>query len=174
MEAKRLQVVYSSAINILIGMEIDWIRPSSQKIIEDLLKKYNFDTLIGSVHHVHGVSIDFDHDTYKRARSISGGTDEEMFADYYDTQLEMLKAVKPPIVGHFDVIRLYCDAPDASMKDHDRVWQKILRNLRFISDYGGMLEINTAAIRKGMREPYPQGEICQVCCLPLIQKMRLT
>ncbi|MCJ1479432.1 histidinolphosphatase [Lambiella insularis] len=162
-EARRLQAVYSSSISILVGMETDWIRPSSLQIIEDLLKRHPLDTLVGSVHHVHGVPIDFDRDKYQQARRISGGTDEKLFADYYDAQLEMLKAVKPPIVGHFDVIRLWSDAPNTSKKDHNQVWEKIRRNLRFVSSYGGMLEINTAAIRKGMREPYPDGEICQVC-----------
>ena len=42
------------------------------------------------------------------------------------------------------------------------VWSKILRNLDFIASYGGMLELNSAALRKGMTEPYPKAEICKV------------
>jgi len=145
-------------------VETDWIRPSSEQVIENLLKKYRFDVLIGSVHHVHGISTHFDRKTYERARNVSGGTDEKLYVDYYDAQLKMLEAVKPPIVGHFDVIRLLSDHPNASMKKHDIVWSRISRNLSFISSYGGLLEINSAAIRKGMSEPYPQGEICQVRC----------
>ena len=145
-------------------METDWIRPTSEHVIGDLIKKYRFDTLVGSVHHVHGVPTDFNRVEYERSRRISGGTDTELYVDYYDAQLAMLVAVRPPIVGHFDVIRLLSDDPNASMKKHEIVWEKILRNLRFISSYGGMLEINSAALRKGMSEPYPQGEICKVCC----------
>ncbi|MCJ1403972.1 histidinolphosphatase [Xylographa trunciseda] len=160
-EARRLQSAYSLEIEVLVGVETDWIRPSSEQVIGNLLKKYRFDTLVGSVHHVHGIPIDFDRATYERARDVSGGTDEKLYTEYYDAQLEMLEAVKPPIVGHFDVIRLLSDDPNASMKQHDVVWSRILRNLSFISSYGGMLEVNSAALRKGMREPYPQGEICQ-------------
>ncbi|MCJ1284493.1 histidinolphosphatase [Xylographa opegraphella] len=160
-EAKRLQSSYSLQIDILVGVETDWIRPSSEQLIGNLIEKYSFDTLIGSVHHVHGIPTDFDRETYERARAVSGGTDEMLYADYYDAQLKMLEAVKPPIVGHFDVIRLLSDDPNASMKKHDVVWNRIFRNLSFISSYGGMLEINTAALRKGMDEPYPQGEVCQ-------------
>ena len=143
-------------------METDWIRPASENIIGSLLAKYGFDTVVGSVHHVHGIPIDFDRTTYERARNVSGGTDEKLYTDYYDAQLKMLEAVRPPIVGHFDVIRLLSNDPDASLKKHDVVWSRISRNLSFISSYGGMLEINTAALRKGMSEPYPQGEVCQV------------
>ena len=145
-------------------METDWIRPASEQVIGSLLKEYGFDTVVGSVHHVHGIPTDFDRTTYKMARDVSGGTDEKLYADYYDAQLKMLEAVRPPIVGHFDVIRLLSDYPNASMKKHEAVWSRILRNLSFISNYGGMLEINSAALRKGMSEPYPQGEICQVRC----------
>ncbi|MCJ1387333.1 histidinolphosphatase [Xylographa bjoerkii] len=160
-EARRLQSSYLLKIEVLVGVETDWIRPSSEQIIGKLLKRYRFDTLVGSVHHVHGVPTDFDRETYERARNISGGTDEKLYADYYDAQLKMLEAVKPPIVGHFDVIRLLSENPNASMRQHDPVWSRILRNLSFISSYGGMLEINSAALRKGMSEPYPQSEICQ-------------
>ncbi|MCJ1383964.1 histidinolphosphatase [Xylographa soralifera] len=160
-EARRLQSSYSLQIDILVGVETDWIRPSSKQVIGSLSKKYGFDTVIGSVHHVHSIPTDFDRETYEKARDISGGTDEKLYADYYDAQLKMLEAVKPPIVGHFDVIRLLSDNPNASMKKHDAVWSRISRNLSFISSYGGMLEVNSAALRKGMSEPYPQGEICQ-------------
>ncbi|MCJ1436700.1 histidinolphosphatase [Xylographa pallens] len=160
-EARRLQASYSLQIDILVGVETEWIRPASEQIIGSLLKEYGFDTVIGSVHHVHGIPTDFDRATYERARDVSGGTDERLYANYYDAQLKMLEAVRPPIVGHFDVIRLLSDHPNTSMKKHEVVWSRISRNLSFISSYGGMLEINSAALRKGMSEPYPQGEICQ-------------
>ena len=44
------------------------------------------------------------------------------------------------------------------------VWEKIVRNLDFVASYGGILELNSSAIRKGMSEPYPKAEICKVCC----------
>ena len=143
-------------------MEIDWIRPSSLDVIQGLLKKYPFDLFIGSVHHVHGIPIDYDKKMYLEARETSGGTDEKLAEDYFDLQYEMLQALKPPIVGHFDLIRLLSDDPEASFVQWPGVWQKILRNLDFIVDYGGLVELNSAGLRKGMSEPYPKAEICKV------------
>ena len=143
-------------------MEIDWIRPSSKEIIEDLLSKYQFDLFIGSVHHVHTIPIDYDRQLYLEARGKAGGTDERLFEDYFDLQYEMLRALKPPVVGHFDLIRLMSDDPDMRMSQWEGVWQKILRNLRFIAEYGGVVELNSSALRKGMREPYPTAKICKV------------
>ena len=143
-------------------MEIDWIRPSSKEAVESLLRKYQLHVFIGSVHHVHTIPIDYDRKLYVDAREKAGGIDERLFEDYFDLQYEMLKGLKPPIVGHFDLIRLMSDNPDTVFSRLAVVWQKILRNLEFIAGYGGVIELNSAALRKGMKEPYPTAEICKV------------
>ncbi|KAL8799852.1 MAG: hypothetical protein Q9182_005601 [Xanthomendoza sp. 2 TL-2023] len=158
-EARRLQQAYMSHLKILIGMEVDWIRPSSRDFIEELLSRFQLELFIGSVHHVHCVPIDYSADLFRQARSISGGTNERLFEDYFDLQHEMLMALKPPIVGHFDLIRLKSDDPDTHFADMDGVKQRISRNLAFIAAYGGILELNSAALRKGLKEPYPSMEI---------------
>jgi histidinol-phosphatase (PHP family) len=161
-EALRLRAKYASQIRILIGFETEWIRSASLAIVQDLLSKYEFDFFMGSLHHVHTVPIDFDHEKYYRARDIAGGLDAQLFEDYYDSQYEMLQALRPPIVGHFDLIRLKSDDVEQNWTALPAVWAKMKRNLDFIAGYGGILELNTSAIRKGMREPYPKAEVCQV------------
>ncbi|KLJ08558.1 histidinol-phosphatase (PHP family) [Blastomyces silverae] len=160
-EAQRLREKYSSEINILIGFECDWIRPSSLTWIHNSLARLPFDFFIGSVHHVHAIPIDYDVPLYQKAREIAGGTDEKLFEDYFDAQLAMLKALNPPVVGHFDLIRLKSDDPERSFKQWPAVWEKILRNLDYVASYGGILELNSASLRKGMSEPYPNAEICK-------------
>ncbi|KAL8631185.1 hypothetical protein Q9189_003125 [Teloschistes chrysophthalmus] len=161
-EARRLQKVYSSSMKILVGMEVDWIRPSSGFFIARLISDFHFDLFIGSVHHVHGIPIDYDADLYGKALSISGGSNKDLFGDYFDLQYEMLTALKPPIVGHFDLIRLKSNDPNTEFVKIDDVWEKIQRNLAFIVSYGGILELNSAALRKGLKEPYPNAEISKV------------
>ncbi|KAL8687422.1 MAG: hypothetical protein Q9224_005158 [Gallowayella concinna] len=158
-EARRLQQAYLSQLNLLIGMEVDWIRPSSKIFIEELLSRFQLELFIGSVHHVHCIPIDYSTALFRQARSISGGTDERLFEDYFDLQHEMLMALKPPIVGHFDLIRLKSHDPDTIFAGMDGVKQRIRRNLAFIAGYGGVLELNSAALRKGLKEPYPSMEI---------------
>lgn len=161
-EARRLQETYKSQITLFVGFEGEWIRPSSRMIIHDLLRKYAVDIFVGSVHHVHTIPIDFDTSMYHQARDAAGGTDEAIFADYFDSQFEMLKTLEPPVVGHFDLIRLKSDDPERSFKTWPAIWKKILRNLRCVIEYGGVLELNSSSLRKGMSEPYPKVEICQV------------
>ena len=162
-EAVRLRDKYKADIDIPIGFESDWIRPlSSLQLIEQSLRDHDFDFMVGSVHHVHSIPIDYDRAMYERARQVAGGTDERLFEDYFDVQFGMLQALKPPVVGHFDLIRLKCDDPDGSFQRYPGVWKRILRNLDFIASYGGIVELNFAAVRKGMHEPYPEAEICKV------------
>ena len=152
-------------------MEIDWIRGSSRDLVEALLARYQLDLFIGSVHHVHEIPIDFDRALYERALQISnsdglaGGAsvarEEKLFADYFDCQFDMLKALRPPIIGHFDLIRLYSSDPDCLLQE-TAAWQRVLRNLQFVIDYGGLLEMNSSALRKGLREPYPQRAVVEV------------
>jgi histidinol-phosphatase (PHP family) len=118
---------------------------------------------VGSLHHVHTIPIDYDTPTYNQARDVAGGTDERLFEDYFDDQLVMLQKLKPLVIGHFDLIRLKSDDPNGTFTKYPKVWEKIRRNLEFVVSYGGMIELNSAALRKGMCEPYPKGEICKVC-----------
>ncbi|KAL1296968.1 hypothetical protein AAFC00_004568 [Neodothiora populina] len=160
-EALRLREKYASQITILIGFESEWIRESSLAIVQGLIANYKFDFFMGSLHHVHTIPIDFDHEMYYKARDIAGGSDEKLAADYFDSQYELLQALEPPIVGHFDLIRLKSDDPERNWTSMPTVWEKILRNLKFVASYGGILELNSSAIRKGMTEPYPKAEICK-------------
>jgi histidinol-phosphatase (PHP family) len=161
-----MKKLYAAEIKILVGFEIDWIRPSSKAFIEDLLQKYQFDLFVGSVHHVHAIPIDYDHNLYAKACEISEGSEEKLAEDYFDSHYQMLQALKPPIVGHFDLIRLKSSEPNTSLTRWKRVWQKILRNLDYIAGYGGIIELSSAAVRKGLNAPYPEGEICKVSWAP--------
>lgn len=114
------------------------------------------------MHHVHTFPIDFDRPFYEKARDKAGGTDEKLFEDYFESQYEMLQALKPPIVGHFDLIRLLSDVRDSDFEGMGEVWVKIQRNLEYIASYGGILELNSAGLRKGLAQPYPCLPICQV------------
>lgn len=161
-EAHRLRDAYSDQIQILIGFETEYIRPSTLHIIRGILDKYTFDFFMGSVHHTHTIPIDFDRAMYEQARDKAGGTDERLFEDYFDSQYEMLQELQPPVVGHFDLIRLLSDHRDADFQGMPGVWDRIKRNLEYVASYGALLELNSSGLRKGLAEPYPCLPICQM------------
>ena len=162
-EACRLREVYRGRVAVVVGFESDWIRgDASRALIEQSLGAFEWDFFVGSVHHVHTVPIDYTAEDYGRAREVSGGSEERLFEDYFDAQFAMLRAIRPPVVGHLDLIRLFSTEPDGELGKWAGVWERVVRNLEFINGYGGLVEVNLSALRKGMREPYPKGEVCRV------------
>ena len=154
---------------ILIGFEAEWVdaeecaaQTRSLMSKEAMEGRDRFDFFVGSVHHVLGEPIDFDRPKYEKAREVAGGTDEKLFGRYFDEQMDMLEATKPLVVGHFDLIRLLSDEPNADLKEKPEIWHRILRNLQYIKGYGGCLEVNSSALRKGLKEPYPSKSVCVV------------
>ncbi|KAI5816908.1 polymerase/histidinol phosphatase-like protein [Pyronema omphalodes] len=163
-----LRAKYSSQIHLLVGCETEYIRPSSIHLMRELCSQFRFDFLVGSVHHVNTIPIDFDRALYQKALLSLGpeATEEMLFERYLDEQLYMLEEVKPAVVGHFDLIRLMSNEPKKMMKDYgQRVWSKVVRNLEAIKFYGGLLELNSAAIRKGWDTPYPGRDVCDTWLL---------
>lgn len=185
-------------LTILVGCELEWIGSDpgftfEKSQLKSIIAGGQLDMFIGSVHHVRQIPIDFDPATYAKACSTVNtayGLDEaalpeeekhhKIFAEYFTAQGDMLRATKPPVVGHFDLIRLFASP---MLRDPDEygpgpktqteiivtsletrwpdVWAKVEENLKFIASYGGVLELNSSALRKGSSQPYPQSEICQ-------------
>ncbi len=183
--ALHLRQKYASQITLLIGFESDWIRPSSLSQIQALRVKYPFDIIVGSVHHVESIPIDFNKELYdtaivavekhesiwtssttspdqEREEGVSVG-EERLFEVYFDHQYDMLKELKPHIVGHFDLIRLLSTNHARDLREWKGVWRRIIRNIELIAEYGGLVELNSAGIRKGLGGPYPGTSIVKVC-----------
>lgn len=110
---------------------------------------------------MHGHPIDYSASLYADAVAASGGSQERCFEAYFDSQYAMLLALQPRVVAHFDLIRLLCATPDVSLRTLPRVWEKVVRNLEVVVRQGGLLEVNSAGLRKGLREPYPGRAVCE-------------
>jgi len=74
-EAIRLRAKYNDRISLLIGLETDYITSIDlEETVKLVAEHQEIEYLVGSVHHVHGVSIDFDRQTWLRAvRTASKG-----------------------------------------------------------------------------------------------------
>lgn len=66
--ALSLREKYSGWIQLLIGLETDYIQEVDISRTQQLLQEHpEVDYIVGSVHHVNGVPIDFDRDTWLRS-----------------------------------------------------------------------------------------------------------
>jgi len=166
-EAHRLKSLYASGITLLVGLETEYITELDLQHLETTLAalKDKVEYLVGSVHHVNGIPIDFDMPTYERALgSFSGQNDgdpqEQFLLAYFEAQFELMERFKPEIIAHFDLCRLYC--PSLRFRDYPAVWERIKRNIRFGVGYGALFEINAAAFRKNWETAYPGKDVLEV------------
>jgi len=192
--ASKLQRKYKDRIQLLISIETDFVTRidlDRTKAILDSQKDIQY--VVGSVHHVAGVSIDFDKSTYLRSienctantvgstMSTSSSTlhmpqpsnpnliptDDQLvpfLSKYLDAQYEMIEALEPEVVGHFDLCLLF--NPGYRLDGQEEVWKRVKRNVERVVRYGGLFEANGAAIRKGWETSYPSKEVLQAS--PLI------
>ena len=158
-------------------METENITPLDLAKAQELVKDRRIDYIVGSVHHVRGTPIDFDRPTWLRAVAQTNGTAhteegltdwspseamsklEPMLLAYFEAQYETLQALKPDVVGHFDLCLLY--TPGISLRRSQTVWKVVQRNVDFVVGYGGLFEANSAALRKGWESSYPSNDVLE-------------
>lgn len=150
-ECRRLQKKYASDIKIFVAFETETCT-GSDVFIEKLVRQFTPDYIVGSVHHVRDIPIDYSAELYRKAAETCGGSDE-LYCAYFDLQYEMIRMLKPLVVGHFDLIRLF-DEDYVSRLQKPLIRAKILRNLKLIKDSGLILDFNLRALYKGAAEPY--------------------
>ena len=154
---------------MLVGAETEFISDIDVSELDELLKQYEgrIEYLVGSVHHVNEVPIDFDKATFDRALQTFPPTSNDDKAQmtqflhsYLDGQYSLMTRFKPEVIGHMDLCRLY--NPHLRFKDFPGVWEKLERNITFATSYGALIELNTAAFRKGWDTSYPGTDITEV------------
>jgi len=155
-EAKRCAESWKRKLNVLVGAELENIDDECIEYLQDVLNgtasqresgegrsrnqamagpiagKGRVDYIIGSVHHVESIPIDFDKATLERALdlfqldsdydNIQVDDDHSIFRKrahlrlilrYLDQQNQVIQHFHPEIIGHFDLCRLF--QPDTPM-----------------------------------------------------------
>ncbi|KAI0088399.1 Polymerase/histidinol phosphatase-like protein [Irpex rosettiformis] len=176
-EAHRLKGIYAGQIKLLVGLETESISSVDLDRLEEVLKIHagRIEYVVGSVHHVNGIPIDFDKPTYERAlasfaasESTPGQSEDDArktqmtayLSSYFDAQYELMNRVKPEVIGHVDLCRLY--EPALHFIDYPEAYEKLKRNIMFATDYGAVFELNAASLRKGWTDAYPAEDVIAI------------
>lgn len=157
-EIRYLQKKYADQITIYAGMETETVT-GYKSHIDALIKRFNPDYIVGSVHHIDDICFDYSQEEYDRLVDHLNGI-ETLYCRYFDLQFEMIRNLKPFVVGHFDLIRIY-DEDYPSTLQYPEVEKRIDRNLELIRSYGLVMDFNLRPLVKGKHEPYISEPILQ-------------
>jgi histidinol-phosphatase (PHP family) len=148
---RQLQRKYAHQIEILVAFESETYAGSAS-LVKKILKTFRFDYFVGSIHHVDDMLIDFGEAEYRLAAQQLGGL-EALYCRYFDLQFAMIESLKPPVVGHFDLIRIF-DRNYSERIEIPEIHERICRNLAAIKAHDLILDLNVRALAKGAHEPY--------------------
>ena len=148
---RQLRDQYASEIRILVAFETE-AYSGYESWVPAVRAAHEPDYIVGSVHQINDELFDGSADWYRAAADTVGGVDE-LYCAYFDRQYEMITKLRPEVIGHFDLVRIF-DPDYRARLVKPFVWNRVVRNLEAIRDLGSILDFNLAALKKGQAEPY--------------------
>ena len=147
-EVKEAQKKYKGKIDIRLGYEVDWI----EGLVDERVVEAEVDYLIGSVHFLQGWG--FDNPEFISKYEEVDIT--EIWVEYFKQIEAMAKSELFDIVGHLDLIKVFKFVPDCDIRE--------IANdaLNAIAMAGMSIELNSAGLRKPIKEPYPSLDLLEL------------
>jgi len=163
-----LRTQYADRITLLKGFEAEVVPPGRYaEIMGALRDAHDFEWIVGSVHYVNEIIIDFSPAMYAEAAQAAGGV-EALAVAYYEQVAQMASALQPNVIGHLDLVAKH--APAEAAVSTPAVREAAACALDAIAAQDSIVEVNTAGYRKGLGRPYPAPwlvEAAAVRAIPL-------
>lgn len=150
-EVQQLKEEYKGKIDVLLGVESDFF-PEHVEVYRKCFDPYPFDYIIGSVHHVEGLSI-FKKDRWE---GLSDETKVKTKDNYYDLIERSARSGLFQILGHIDAMKGFY--PEFSGIQSEAVE----KTLKIIAEHDIAIEVNTSGKTKYSGGWYPADEILEM------------
>lgn len=134
----------SLGVEVLLGVEVDAV-PAGYAHARDVLGRYHFDIVLGSVHFVDDWAFD---DPAHIARYGEWRT-EDLWERYFVDLAAAAREGLADVMAHADLVKKFAVRPDGPV---DHMYQRAARAL---AEAGVAVEVNTAGLRKPCAELYP-------------------
>ena len=145
---------YKNDIDILLGYEVDFM--SNPEFIEKNILNANVDYLIGSVHFISNNGNNWGFDNPEFIGMYKNKDIDKIWEDYFYAIESMAKTGYFDIVGHFDLIKVFKYLPKKDIRSI------ALKSLKAIKKSNMVLEINSAGLRKPIKEQYPSKPLLEL------------
>jgi histidinol-phosphatase (PHP family) len=149
-EVERLRWSFPN-ISIKLGIEADYV-PGNEPSLREILARYKFDYIIGSVHSIGAWT--FDHPD-ERDRWNSTDVDN-VYANYFDLLRQSARSGLFDIIGHSDLVKKFGHRCKRDLS------KELNETAQVFAKHDVAVEINTSGLRKPVGEMYPSKEILTV------------
>jgi histidinol-phosphatase (PHP family) len=137
---------------IRLGLECDFI-PGQEDHLRALATQADWDYLIGAVHYIRDdwdVDNPFKRDLWKQLPV------EEIWTRYFKLYTQAIHSGHFDFMAHPDLVKKFGDRPEGDLKPF------YTESLDALADCGIALELNTAGLRKEVKEMYPSREFLEM------------
>jgi histidinol-phosphatase (PHP family) len=140
-------------LSIRLGLEADF-HPGTEGYVRDVIARYPFDYVIGSVHYLG----DWGFDNPENVHRFEGRDLHALYAQYYELVARLARTGLYDIVGHPDVIKKFGHRPQRDYEALER------GALEAVAAAGMALDVNTSGLRRPAKEIYPSPRILRAAC----------
>jgi histidinol-phosphatase (PHP family) len=157
-QARALREQARGRLDLLVGFETERLPPQQWAArMGELRRRLAPDYIVGSVHDIDGLVIDYTPEATRTVAEALGGV-ESMQLRYFDAVADLVSTLRPEVVGHIDLIRKF-DGPAPVFGPN--VWKRIEHALEAVRSVAGVLEVNCATHRRGLGPVYPLVSILE-------------
>lgn len=149
-EVLQLKKEYKERIEVLLGVESDFF-PEHVGIYRQYFDRYPFDYIIGSVHHVDGISI-FDKGRWE---GLTNKEKQQTKETYYNLIGHSARSGMYQILGHIDAMKGFYPAFSSIQTE------AIEHTLKVIAEFDVAIEVNTSGKTKYSGGWYPADDILE-------------
>jgi histidinol-phosphatase (PHP family) len=151
-DVERCRTRYARDITIRLSTEADFI-PGHEAALENILRRYDWDYVIGSVHFIDGWGFD---DGRYRAGYAEWDSDA-LYARYFDLVGASAETRLFDTIGHADLVKKFGYRPRSDLGPaYAALADRFARA-------GVCVELNTAGLRKPVAEIYPHVDMLRAC-----------
>lgn len=145
-----------SGLPIVVGLEMDYFK-DNMEFLNDKLRQYPFDVILGSVHWLKNWRFDDLYDTV--SMKVWDSTDlENIWAEYSYHMEELASANSCDVLAHPDLIKVNSNL----LKDTGLINEFNLRIAESANRFDLAAEVSSAGYRKPIKEQYPSHDLLQL------------
>jgi histidinol-phosphatase (PHP family) len=142
----------TSRISVKAGLEVEFV-PSKMDGFMQMLKKFDLDYLLGSVHYIGDWLIDSEREIHGwRGKDV-----DHVYHQYFNLIQEMAKTGLFDVIGHLDLPKKF------GFRPKNDIVNLLLETVEVISQSKMCVEVNTSGLRKPCHEIYPSEILLKMC-----------